>query len=60
VPKVSVLGSLLFSIYKNGLPLNVKEGGLLLFVDDSNLSIIARHENILQHKVNKVMKKLEY
>jgi len=29
-------------------------------VDDSNLSIIARDENVLQHKVNEVIKKLEY
>jgi len=37
---------------RNDLPLNVKEAGLVLFVDDTNLSINARDENILQHKVN--------
>jgi hypothetical protein len=56
----SVLGSLLFAIYKNDLPLHVKEAGLVLFLDDTTLSIIARDENILQHKVNEVMKKLEH
>jgi hypothetical protein len=59
VPQVSVLGSLLFAIYKNELPLNVKEVGLVLFVDDTNLSIIARDENILQHKVNEFRTKLK-
>ena len=33
---------------------------MVLFVDDINLSIIARDENVLQHKVNEVIKKLEY
>ena len=42
VPQFLVLGSLLFAIYKNYLPLNVKEAGLVLFVDDTNLPIIAR------------------
>jgi hypothetical protein len=60
VPQVSVLESLLFVIYKNDLPLNVKEAGLVLFMDAINLSIIPRDENVLQHKVNEVMKKLEY
>ena len=60
MPQVSVPRSLLFAIYKNDLPLNVKEAGLVLFVDDTNLSIIARGESVLQHKVNEVKKKLEY
>jgi hypothetical protein len=33
---------------------------LVLFADYINLLIIKRDENILQHKVNEVMKKLEY
>jgi hypothetical protein len=38
----------------------VKETELVLFVDDTNLLIIKRDESVLQHKVNVVMKKLEY
>jgi len=40
--------------------LNVEDGQLVLFADDINLLIIKRDENVLQHRVNKVMKKLEY
>jgi len=38
----------------------VNEAELILFEDDTNLLIIKRNENILQHKVNEVMKNLEY
>jgi hypothetical protein len=33
---------------------------LVLFADYINLLIIERDENVLHHKVNEVMKKLEY
>ena len=38
----------------------LKEAELVLFADDINLLIIIRDENVLQNKVNEVMKKLEY
>jgi len=56
----SVLGPLLFLIYINALPLHVEEAELVLFVDDTNLLIIERGEDVLQHMVQEVMKKLEY
>jgi len=38
----------------------VNEADLVLFEDDTNLLIIERDENILQYKVNEVIKNLEY
>jgi len=38
----------------------VNEAELVLYEDDTNLLIIERDRNVLQHKVNGVMKKLEY
>jgi fructose-specific phosphotransferase system component IIB len=54
------LGPLLFLIYINGLPLNVKRAEMVLFVGDTNLLITERSENVLQHKVYEVIKKLQY
>ena len=60
VPQSLVLETLLFLIYINDLPLTVENGQLVLFVDDINVLVIERDENVLQYKVNDVMKMLEY
>jgi len=46
MPQRLVLGSLLFLININDLPSNVNETELVLFVDDTNLLITERKENV--------------
>lgn len=59
VPRCSVLAPLLFLIYVNDLPLNIKNANVIMFADDINVLIIDRDKYELQQKINKVTTELE-